>query len=118
MVGGVRRVEEEGRGTRAEESPFSGEAKKREAGSGLNAEDGKGEKVDDGADVDEGVGDGKDGGGVEEEEKGVEEVVFYCKAGVRSRAAARMAREWVGIKIGDMQGGWMEWERKGGQVER
>lgn len=107
--GGVRGTTRE---SRREESPFSGGAKEREAGSGLNAEDGE---VDD-----SGVGDGKDGGagGEEEEEEGVEEVVFYCKAGVRSRAAARMAREWAGIKVGDMTGGWMEWERRGGQVER
>ncbi|KAM0797293.1 Rhodanese-like domain-containing protein, partial [Usnea florida] len=43
------------------------------------------------------------------------EVIFYCKAGVRSRAAARMAREWVGVRAGDMKGGWMEWEAKGGE---
>ena len=48
----------------------------------------------------------------------MEEVIFYCKAGVRSRAAARMAREWVGIRAGDMKGGWMEWEKNGGKVER
>lgn len=70
----------------------------------------------------EGVGVG-DGMSVEKEEEekgkeGVEEVIFYCKAGVRSRAAARMAREWGGVRIGDMTGGWMEWERKGGPVER
>ena len=103
------------------ESPFSGTAKENEARSGLNAEDGDG--VVDGADGGsggEGAGYGKGGGEREEEEegKGVEEVIFYCKAGVRSRAAARMAREWVGIKAGDMQGGWVEWESKGGEVER
>lgn len=58
------------------------------------------------------------GDGEEEEEEGVEEVIFYCKAGVRSRAAARMAREWVGVRAGDMRGGWMEWEGRGGEVER
>ena len=101
------------------ESPFSGKAKENEARSGLNAEDGDG--VVDGADGGsggEGAGYGKGGGEREEEGKGVEEVIFYCKAGVRSRAAARMAREWVGIKAGDMQGGWVEWESKGGEVER
>lgn len=91
----VRRGEEEegggGRGTRAG-------VREGEAESGVNAKEGGEEE--------------------EEEETGVEEVVFYCKAGVRSRAAARMAREWVGIKVGDMTGGWMEWEKKGGQIER
>lgn len=91
------------------ESPYSAKAKEREASSGLNAEDGA-----DSADVNREAGYGKEGG----EGKGVEEVIFYCKAGVRSRAAARMAREWVGIKAGDMKGGWMEWEGRGGKVER
>jgi len=51
----------------------------------------------------------------------VEEVVFYCKAGVRSRTAARMAvgeGGWRGVKVGEMGGGWLEWEVKGGEVER
>ena len=50
----------------------------------------------------------------------VREVVFYCKAGVRSRAAARLAAGeggWKGVRIGDLGGGWMEWERRGGGVE-
>lgn len=96
--------------TSTSESPYSAKAKEREAGSGLNAEDGV-----DSADVNrEEAGYGKEGG----EGKGVEEVIFYCKAGVRSRAAARMAREWVGVQAGDMKGGWMEWEGRGGEVER
>ena len=95
--------------TATSESPYSAEAKGREAGGGLGAEDGV-----EGAGADgEGGGGGEDGGGT-----GVEEVVFYCKAGVRSRAAARMAREWVGVKAGDMKGGWIEWEGRGGEVER
>ena len=84
--------------------------KEREARSGLNAEDGV-----DSEGVNRTAGYGKEEGG---EDKGVEEVIFYCKAGVRSRAAARMAREWVGIRAGDMKGGWMEWEKNGGKVER
>ncbi|KFZ23747.1 hypothetical protein V502_01777 [Pseudogymnoascus sp. VKM F-4520 (FW-2644)] len=45
-------------------------------------------------------------------------VVFYCKAGVRSRAAAALAREggWEGV--GEFPGSWMEWEGRGGEVER
>jgi len=54
----------------------------------------------------------------EGEGEGVEEVIFYCKAGVRSRAAARLAQEWQGVRVGDMRGGWMEWERSGGEAER
>ncbi|MCJ1249726.1 hypothetical protein MMC30_006952 [Trapelia coarctata] len=51
-------------------------------------------------------------------EKGV---VFYCKAGVRSRAAARMAREggWGGEGgVGEFVGSWDEWIRMGGGVGR
>lgn len=62
-----------------------------------------------------------DGGGEGEEGEGVREVIFYCKAGVRSRAAARMAAGeggWTGVKIGEMGGGWDEWAGRGGKVER
>lgn len=62
------------------------------------------------------------GGGLGEEGEGeVEEVVFYCKAGVRSRAAAQMAMGeggWKGVKVGQWGGGWVEWEKMGGKVER
>lgn len=95
--------------TSTSESQYSAEAKEREASSGLNAED----KIDS-ADFNREAGYGKEG----QKRRGVEEVIFYCKAGVRSRAAARMAREWVGVKAGDMKGGWMEWEERGGEVER
>ena len=84
--------------------------KEREANSGLNS--------DNGSKVDSMQVNNEAAGGGEREGEGVEEVVFYCKAGVRSRAAARMAREWAGIRVGDMKGGWMEWEGKGGAVER
>ena len=66
----------------------------------------------------------EDRGGKEEHGKeanpssAVDEVIFYCHAGVRSRAAARMAREWKGVRVGDMRGGWAEWEGRGGEVER
>lgn len=98
-----------GAGRDNSESPYSAKAKEREASSGLNAENGA-----DGADFNGEAGYEKEGG----EGRGVEEVIFYCKAGVRSRAAARMAREWKGIKAGDMKGGWTEWEGRGGEVER
>ncbi|KAI0387480.1 Rhodanese-like protein [Hypomontagnella monticulosa] len=46
------------------------------------------------------------------------EVVFYCKAGVRSRAAATLARE-AGFKnIGEYPGSWLDWVEKGGKIER
>ena len=94
------------------ESPFSPKQKEREAQAGLNSEEQGGSLG----------GHDEVGGGGEKVEadgrSGVEEVVFYCKAGIRSRAAARMAREWKGVKVGDMKGGWMEWEGKGGSVQR
>ncbi|TGJ87391.1 hypothetical protein E0Z10_g1385 [Xylaria hypoxylon] len=46
------------------------------------------------------------------------EVVFYCKAGVRSRAAAGMAREAGWTDVGEFPGSWIEWSGKGGAVER
>ena len=70
---------------------------------------------DDDGQIAKGGGEGEgeeDGGG------GVEEVIFYCKAGVRSRAAARLARGWEGVRVGDFRGGWVEWERCGGPSER
>lgn len=46
------------------------------------------------------------------------DVVFYCKAGVRSRAAAGMAvmAGWSGV--GEYKGSWAEWSRRGGESER
>lgn len=86
---------------------------------GEGADGGRGAVYDDDDDDDDGKEDvGEDGAEGKEEGKRVEEVIFYCKAGVRSRAAARMAREWVGIRVGDMTGGWVEWEGRGGEVER
>ena len=69
-----------------------------------------------------GAGDEGEGGGDkgEGEGEGVKEVIFYCKAGVRSRAAARMAAGeggWKGVRIGEFAG-WDEWVGKGGRVER
>ncbi|KAI1358767.1 Rhodanese-like domain-containing protein [Xylaria arbuscula] len=47
-----------------------------------------------------------------------DEVVFYCKAGVRSRAAAGIAREAGWTDVGEYPGSWVEWAGKGGKVER
>ncbi|KAI0394356.1 Rhodanese-like domain-containing protein [Xylariaceae sp. FL0594] len=47
-----------------------------------------------------------------------DEVVFYCKAGVRSRAAAALAREAGYKNVGEYPGSWIEWHGKGGEVER
>ncbi|KAL0471439.1 Rhodanese-like domain-containing protein [Neurospora intermedia] len=46
------------------------------------------------------------------------EVVFYCKAGVRSRGAAGLAREAGWEKVGEYPGSWLDWAARGGKVER
>ena len=46
------------------------------------------------------------------------ELVFYCKAGVRSRAAAGMARMAGWKRTGEYGGSWDEWVGRGGEVER
>ena len=89
------------------QSPYTASMKAREAEAGLNGKDGEGSGAGDG-------GEGRRGG----DGDGVDEVIFYCKAGVRSKAAARLASEWQGVKVGDMVGGWNEWSSRGGKVER
>jgi len=98
--------EADGREAVADGNPFSSKMKEREADSGLNA-DGVGSRI-----VNHEADTASVGG------KGVEEVIFYCKAGVRSLAAARMAREWEGVKIGQYAEGWVGWEKRGGKAER
>ncbi|KAI1083626.1 Rhodanese-like domain-containing protein [Whalleya microplaca] len=46
------------------------------------------------------------------------ELVFYCKAGVRSRAAAGLARDAGWTSTGEYPGSWMDWSARGGKVER
>ena len=43
------------------------------------------------------------------------EVVFYCKAGVRSRAAAQLAREAGWSNTAEYPGSWIDWDGKGGE---
>jgi rhodanese-related sulfurtransferase len=50
-----------------------------------------------------------------------DEVVFYCKSGVRSRSVAAMVREeWGknGVKVAEFPGSWTEWAQKGGKAEK
>ena len=47
-----------------------------------------------------------------------EEVVFFCKAGVRSRAAAELAMRAGWEKVGEYPGSWGEWEGAGGKSQR
>lgn len=50
--------------------------------------------------------------------KADQELVFYCKAGVRSRAAAQLAQQ-VGYKnVSEYPGSWMDWQKNGGKVEK
>ncbi|KAI1470460.1 Rhodanese-like protein [Daldinia caldariorum] len=49
---------------------------------------------------------------------GAGEVVFYCKAGVRSRAAAQIARDAGWKNVGEYPGSWLDWVAKGGKIER
>lgn len=50
-----------------------------------------------------------------------DEVVFYCKAGVRSRQAALLAaqaRPTFGGKFSNYNGSWLDWQKNGGRVEQ
>lgn len=40
------------------------------------------------------------------------EVVFYCKAGVRSSAAAQLALQNGYRKVGEYRGSWLDWEKR------
>ncbi|KAJ5678812.1 hypothetical protein N7462_007056 [Penicillium macrosclerotiorum] len=48
------------------------------------------------------------------------QLVFYCKAGVRARAAAQMAVQagYDPARVGVYDGSWLDWAKKGGKVER
>lgn len=41
---------------------------------------------------------------------------MYCKAGVRSRAAAGLARQAGWEKVGEYQGSWLDWASNGGNI--
>ncbi|KAH7128636.1 Rhodanese-like domain-containing protein [Dendryphion nanum] len=41
-------------------------------------------------------------------------MVFFCKAGVRSAAAAQIAKQAGYQSIGEYRGSWLDWERNGG----
>ncbi|KAG9198575.1 hypothetical protein G6514_009816 [Epicoccum nigrum] len=42
------------------------------------------------------------------------EVIFFCKAGVRSRAAASIARQAGYTNVGEYPGSWNDWQANGG----
>jgi rhodanese-related sulfurtransferase len=43
------------------------------------------------------------------------DVVFYCKAGIRSKAAAGLARQAGFEKVNEYRGSWMDWVNNGGE---
>lgn len=45
------------------------------------------------------------------------ELIFFCKAGVRGRAAAQLARNAGYLQVGDYAGSWIDWTTKGGPAE-
>ncbi|CZS92271.1 related to D.melanogaster heat shock protein 67B2 [Rhynchosporium agropyri] len=46
-----------------------------------------------------------------------QELVFYCKSGVRSRAAASLARQAGWGDVAEYQGSWLDWDKNGGVKE-
>lgn len=44
------------------------------------------------------------------------ELVFYCKAGVRSSAAAQLAQQHGYEKVSEYRGSWLDWQKNGGKV--
>ncbi|KAF4447119.1 hypothetical protein F53441_9264 [Fusarium austroafricanum] len=46
------------------------------------------------------------------------ELLFYCKAGVRARAAAQLAQHAGWQQVGDYSGSWLDWEAQNGPVEK
>ena len=45
-------------------------------------------------------------------------LLFYCKAGVRARSAAGLAKHAGGESVGEYPGSWLDWEVHGGPVEK
>ncbi|KAK4505960.1 hypothetical protein PRZ48_003925 [Zasmidium cellare] len=45
------------------------------------------------------------------------EVVFYCKSGVRSSAAAQLAQQLGYAKVAEYRGSWLDWEKNGGKAK-
>ncbi|KAH7383741.1 Rhodanese-like domain-containing protein [Cadophora sp. MPI-SDFR-AT-0126] len=46
-----------------------------------------------------------------------QEVIFYCKSGVRSRTAAALARQAGWDNVAEYQGSWLDWDQNGGVKE-
>ncbi|KAI1205716.1 Rhodanese-like protein [Annulohypoxylon truncatum] len=46
-----------------------------------------------------------------------EKIVFYCKAGVRSRSAAELAMQAGWKNVGEYAGSWLDWVKNGGDIQ-
>ncbi|KAK0362583.1 Thiosulfate sulfurtransferase rdl2, mitochondrial [Friedmanniomyces endolithicus] len=46
------------------------------------------------------------------------EVVFYCKSGVRSSAAAQFAKQHGYSDVAEYRGSWLDWQKNGGQATK
>lgn len=44
-------------------------------------------------------------------------LVLYCRAGVRSRTAAALAKQAGWENVGEYPGAWLDWEKNGGPKE-
>lgn len=45
-------------------------------------------------------------------------LLFYCKAGIRARTAATLAKNAGWHSIGEYPGSWLDWEAHGGPAEK
>ncbi|KAF2479488.1 Rhodanese-like domain-containing protein [Neohortaea acidophila] len=46
------------------------------------------------------------------------EVIFYCRSGVRSSAAAQLAQQNGYQNISEYKGSWLDWQEKGGPASK
>lgn len=46
------------------------------------------------------------------------EMVFYCKSGVRSSAAAQLARQYGYANVAEYRGSWVDWQKNGGKATK
>lgn len=47
-----------------------------------------------------------------------QKVVFYCKSGVRSSAAAQLAQQIGYTDVAEYRGSWLDWEKNGGSSSK
>lgn len=44
--------------------------------------------------------------------------MFYCRSGVRSGAAAQLARQQGYERVAEYRGSWLDWQKHGGAEEK